>query len=383
MRDSNQFVGTYWPELLNEMHMTWVVMITDGDSCLEQIDVPGWGRTTPVTFLLDHGIVPIIRDGTDLLPYPFSNVDTVCRLVATYDLYGLRPVVLIANEPWDSREWRNGKVPEKTQEGIRYVSNLLADRMMAVYNAGACPGFPDGPSYSYNPWLYLPDSIIEMFQTGRACYAGHHYGKGRPVNYPYDDVTQHGYPITEAEITVMLDDFAGDPQWREETAEQINELRANWADPGKTATEDDVCFLGYERVLHYANQVGIDDLCICLTEGGWVPRDRAGSIEIDYRWPHTTPKMVAKKTLEMFTVDSPFFAICPWLLASEDMGASGWVYDAWHTWAYAELYGRQKPVISALKDPPSPPPAIDIPAARADFRNAWLAAGSMLENLGE
>lgn len=388
MRDSDRYVGTYWTDLLNDMHLTWVVMITDGDSCLEQIIVPGWGETTPVEFLLDHGIVPIVRDGTDLLPYSFSNTETVKELVAVYSLYGLKPIVLVANEPWDSREWKDNEAPKKTPENIQWVSNLLANRMMTVYNEGACPGFPDGPSYSYNPFEYLAPSIIDLFQQGLACYAGHHYGKGRPIDWPYDITTQTGYEkienghyltLTESDITDYLDDFAGDPQWREETAEQINDLRfdPNWLSPGKTAVEDDVCFLGYERVLYYASQVGINDLSICLTEGGWVPRDRAGSIEIDYRWPHTTPKMVAKKTLAMFEVDSPFFAICPWLLATEDMGATGWFYDAWHTWAFEDKYGRCKPVIDALiNNPPSPPQPIDVEAAKGKFYE-------MLRNLGE
>ena len=90
-----------------------------------------------------------------------------------------------------------------------------------------------------------------------------------------------------------------------------------------------------------------------MTEGGWVPRDRPGTgPNTDIRMPHTTPKMVAKKTLQMFDTPSPFFAICPWLLADEDMGGSGWPFDAWHGWAYSEKYGRKKPVITTLQETP-------------------------------
>ncbi len=77
---------------------------------------------------------------------------------------------------------------------------------------------------------------------------------------------------------------------------------------------------------------------MALTEGGWTPRDRAGSGgDIDIRMPHTTPKMVAKKTLQIYDAPSPFFAICPWLLADDAMlpeGYAGWPYDAWVGWAY-------------------------------------------------
>jgi hypothetical protein len=92
---------------------------------------------------------------------------------------------------------------------------------------------------------------------------------------------------------------------------------------------------------------------MALTEGGWVPRDRPGTgLNTDIRTPHTTPRMVAKKTLQMYDAPSPFFSICPWLLACEDMGGSGWPYDAWHGWAYADQYGSKKPVITALESTP-------------------------------
>ena len=51
----------------------------------------------------------------------------------------------------------------------------------------------------------------------------------------------------------------------------------------------------------------------------------------------------------MFEAESPYFALCPWLLADEDMGSTGWPFDAWHGWAYEDKYGRQKPVIQILQ----------------------------------
>ena len=110
-------------------------------------------------------------------------------------------------------------------------------------------------------------------------------------------------------------------------------------------------------MLHWSRETFGFEVQIGMTEGGWVPRDRAGSgSQIDIRWPYTTPNMVAEKTLAMYKDESPLFAICPWLLADEDMGGSGWPFDAWHGWAYSDKYGRWKPVIRMLQDNPPPPP---------------------------
>jgi hypothetical protein len=86
--------------------------------------------------------------------------------------------------------------------------------------------------------------------------------------------------------------------------------------------------------------------------------------------------MVAKRTLQMYDAPSPFFAICPWLLADEDMGGSGWPFDAWHGWAHSEKYGSKKPVITLLEAVPpkeiaprSEPAVIDLNGDSRDW--AW------------
>ena len=111
---------------------------------------------------------------------------------------------------------------------------------------------------------------------------------------------------------------------------------------------------------------------MAMTEGGWVPRDRAGSgPDVDVRWPQTTPRMVAKKTLAMFEAESPFFALCPWLLAGDDMGGHGWPFDVWHGWAYEDKYGRQKPVVRALQGTADVPSAAHkVKAARGKLDEA-------------
>lgn len=333
----------YWTDLLVSMGISWVVIITEGDSVLED-----FGGMTPLSVLLDAGIIPIIRD-KQLLPRTFTNTDTLARTVELYACYGLRPFWQLYNEPFDSREWVNGAVP-----AYEDAWNIIAARWMEsaaiVARAGGLPGFPDGPCYAENPFRRIM-AAKWLWDEGHAWYGGHHYGKGRPVNYPYDAVTRQGEPLTEAGYRAALDDYADDPAWYDLPLEVINARRAELANPNLTALVDDTCWRGWEKIVHWSLTSLGYIVPIAMTEGGWVPRDGAGSgSDIDYRWPYTTPRMVATKTVQMFDTPSPLFAICPWLLADEDMGGGGWPFDAWHGWAYSEMYGRQKPVIQALQD---------------------------------
>jgi hypothetical protein len=63
----------------------------------------------------------------------------------------------------------------------------------------------------------------------------------------------------------------------------------------------------------------------------------------------TTPNKVAENTVMMFEADVPIFALTPWLLASQDMGGSGWPDDCWVGYAFSDKYGREKPVVAALQ----------------------------------
>lgn len=46
------------------------------------------------------------------------------------------------------------------------------------------------------------------------------------------------------------------------------------------------------------------------------------------------------------------FALTPWLLADQDMDASGWPDDCWVGYAFSDRYGREKPVVRALQQTP-------------------------------
>lgn len=335
----------YWLDLMQSMHLSWVVMLTDGDSCLAEFD----GKPV-VGHLLDAGIIPIIRYYAPL-PRPFSGHDVVRRLVDVCKPYGIKPFVQLWNEPGDSREWVKGIVPgDWWQQFVNVWKKGAAD----VLALGALPGFPDGPGYDF--WNQHPFrdtwDVREFWQEG-AWYGVHNYGKGRPLDYPYENVSRFGTQLAEAEYRAALDDYADDPAWRDIPLDVINKARRDQANPYLTALDDDVCWNAWQKVDHYASITLGHSVPMAMTEGGWQPRDRAGSgPDCDLRWPLTTPRKVAEKTVAMFQSDAPLFAQCPWLLACGDMGGSGWEYDSWVTWAYADKYGREKPVVQALQQTP-------------------------------
>jgi hypothetical protein len=371
--------GSYWIDLLKSMGMSWVVLLTESDSVLE--DRQG---TSPLKALLDAGIIPIIRDKQSF-PLRFNNVETVRRTVELYGRYGLRPFWQPYNEPFDQREWVDNKVPPD-DKAWEIIAACWSDAGHKIVGEGAYVGFPDGPCYSANPFERLrPAGGLNLFDAGMAFYAPHNYGKGRPLWYPYDAVSRHAVELTEDAYKRMLDDYQEDRDWFDAPPEILNKQRQEWMDPTRTALQDDVCWRGWERIADWA----IESLGyvppMAMTEGGWTPRDRAGTAPVDARWPHSTPKMVAKKTLHMYDTPSPFFAICPWLLADRDMGgADGWAFDAWHGWAYNEKYGEKKPVITTLQEfPPKEieprprPVVIDVEGDTRDWdwvRDAYKAS---------
>jgi hypothetical protein len=361
----------YWVDLLVDMDMSWVVIITDGDSVRQTYGT----KKSPLEVLLDAGIIPIVREQRPF-PYPFADQDTFLWTVDLYQDYGLRPLWIIRNEPFDIREWVRHKVPANALE---IVMRIWSEAAQFIAGNGGYVGFPDGPAYAFNPF----DKIEEygcrwIFDEAKGFFAGHHYGKNRPRDYPYDAVTTQGTPLSEEAYRRLLDDFARDPRWREEPLDLINQRRVELKAPGLSPVADDTCWRGWEKVVHWSRQSFGYVVPMAMTEGGWVPRDRPGSGPgIDVRMPHTTPKMVAKKTLQIYDTPSPFFAICPWLLADEDMGGTGWPFDAWHGWAYNEKYGVEKPVVAVLKkmrakeiEARSEPLVIDVDGDTRDW--AWV-----------
>jgi len=342
----------YWIDLMKSMHLSW---------CLAKSDSDAFYTSGAAKALLDAGITPIVRFSYTF-PAPFTEMDAVSQLVNLYGQYGKKPIIQFANEPFDDREWKNGEVPPYWE-----AWGIIRDRWLSaqkiITERGGIAGFPDGPTYADNPFLIIGDEDLH-WQEGRSIFITHNYGKGRPVNYPEDDVSWSGTPITYDEYVSELDVYGDDPQWNEGPAvvEMMNEQRAEWANPGLTALDDDTCWHGWQKTLQQSREAFGFEVRIGMGEGGWVPRDRAGSNPIDIRWPYTTPQKVGEKTLAIFQENSPLEFICPWLLANSLMGSSGSEFDAWVTGDYRPEYWLELPVVQMLQE--NPPDATKQAAVR-------------------
>jgi len=357
-------------DLLTSMYLSWVVALTDGDSVLQVYD----GKPV-VEWLLDAGVIPIVRDYA-ILPAPFSNVATVEKLATIYQRYRVPLLFKLWNEPQDDREWRSGTAPDDWWG--KFIDRWNAAAPLVV-NAGGYPGFPDGPGYDFDEAHPFRDTDANLWSDGLAWYGVHPYGKGRPLNYPYDVVSQTGRELTQERKDRALDDYADDPAWTDPPLDEVNAQRAAWAHPGKTILDDDTCWWAFKKVDHYAHETLGHSVPMAVVEGGWCPRDRAGTgPNSDIRWPHTTPRMVARKTLAVFEEGGPLFAICPWLLACDYMGHGGWEFDAWWGWAYRDKYGDEKPVIQMLRDNP---PQAEGATAADKVREARGLLGQAVDSL--
>jgi hypothetical protein len=326
----------YWVGLLQSMRVSWMTLLSDSDAVVAE---------GAAEALLEGGVIPVVRCAYQF-PDEFDEMAAVEKLVAVCARHGAPCVVQFANEPFDSREWRGGRVPPE-DAAWPVIAGRWHQAERVITERGAVAGFPDGPCYSRNPFAEIGDPGGH-FEAGRAVYLGHFYGKGRPVDYPRDAATRLGQPTTLPEWEAALDDYAADPAWDggQAAVDRANAQRAAWADPD---CEDDACWRGWEKVLRWGREALGFDVRVAMTEGGWVPRDRAGSAPADVRWPLTTPKMVAKKTLAMFEAESPLWFQTPWLLACSLMGATGWEFDSWVTGAYRPNYWLELPVVRALQ----------------------------------
>src|SRR4030042_5481428 len=187
--------AAYWTNLLRSMHMSWAIIINTGDSVRQTYT----GDKRPLELLLDAGIIPIIRDSPSI-PHPWTNKETMRWTVELYGRYGLKPFWIIGNEPFDEREidkdWVRKKNPTKEQIWEAFMSNW-ASAAHIITDSGGYVGFPDGPAYDFNPFESIENYRCGwIFREGLGFYAGHFYGKNRPVNYPYDDVPKNGTELT-------------------------------------------------------------------------------------------------------------------------------------------------------------------------------------------
>ena len=153
--------------------------------------------------------------------------DGACALLIASETaagqYGLKPFWIVRNEPFDDREWVNEKIPPN---GWEIVMKTWAQGAQFIADNGGYVGFPDGPCYPLNPFESMKAYGLQwIFDEGKGYYTGHHYGKNRPRDYPYDPVTRYGAQLTEEAYRRLLDDYADDRTWWEEPMDLINQRR--------------------------------------------------------------------------------------------------------------------------------------------------------------
>jgi hypothetical protein len=338
-----------WIERLKRIKATWVVMITSGMSCVEVID-----GDPAVEKLLQEGIVPIIRDDGKI-NREFENMDAVRKTARIYGNYGIKPIWIYRNEPWDDREWRGGIVPPNALEIYTDHFKKFAG---IVLELGGIPAYAD-PLGDWDHIFSLMTDIADLWRDRAICFAGHFYGKARPIDYPEDDVSRLGLQLIDGMLEVLLDDFYDNPDFNDVPLHVINSERLRLADPDKTYLDDATCFGAWRNVRHWAMAHLGCEIAMCMTEGGWVPKDRAGSgPNSDLRFVNTTPKKVATKTLQMFEADDHgMFGVCPWLLSNIHMGGTGgWQDDSWCTgsWISDPGYPFDKTPVMTLLGATSP-----------------------------
>lgn len=330
---------------LKAMGIKWVTLLSEpGEGDLNRIV----GGKEYARWWLDNEIVPIVRvygmwDGG------WGGLDTlVKKMVPVWADYGMKPILIPGNEAGDAREWRNGKTPG---DWLARSTRIWEEQAQVVLTSGGRVLYPDPLGHYAEMWFQLIDRV-DWFLAGLTGFAGHFYGLGRPVNFPYDQ-PEPGEPwrITQAEWESALDDFVNDPTFRDIYPDMINAQRSEWRDSKEVATFTN-CFNVWKAVDQMAWDIlDISSLVVCMTEGGWTPRDNPWQ---DCRYPRTTPKQVAKKTLEVFkATDHGMFAMTPWIWNGEP----GWYTESWFGGAYMDVvdrdtglpYGIEKPVVKALK----------------------------------
>jgi len=193
-----------------------------------------------------------------------------------------------------------------------------------------------------------------------------------------------------AEYEAALDDFFGESEWMDPPLEVLNQERWDKKKPNLTAIQDATCWMGWEQTEFWMMR----DLGFLIphfqSEGGVTPKARAGTGENqELRYVYPTPKDVARKTLDIYRWNSlpdrpahnTLFAICPWILASEHLGCTGWYTDCWLGGAFYDKYGFEKPVYWTLKD--NPPSQCDPAGARDKVSDALASLGGALVDLEE
>ena len=356
----------HWIEQLAAMKIKWVKLIDDG----------GGSGLALSQKLVAAGIMPVVRlYMAQLNPSYLSSreLDTVSRYVDQ----GVR-YFESNNEPDLPAEWQNNAKPDNWLEIV--VDNFIRDAD-GVLNRGGLLALPAmGPGSRDNPIsLVVQKGRRDLFERG--CWVAiHNYTLNHPLDYPYDDVNQHGRPLTQEEfdyyarwqyshltyeqiqaqgIPISADDYGKFNRWAWDgrNMEMVNQVRASNKNPGQTIYDDPNCFKGYLA----AGKMMVDALGfhvpVISTEGGpvvgWGDDNRYAKMN------PTTQMEFQLGIVRYMQSEAPpwYFAMCTWLLASRPLGDFNptWEQMSWYTSAWDVQFGLQGklPIVQALIDEPS------------------------------
>lgn len=351
------------------MRVSNMTIRSSSDSILEV----HWGMST-LEWLLAWQILTIIRFSGRVDRKMGGFLETVVPAIAKIGRrFGLKRIPMIPfNEPNDDREYAG----EPGDDWKEVVYPNIMDAMWRIWNLGGSPGFPD-PLGEWS-WFFekmRADGSWKMFRDGHWWFAGHFYCKNRPLDYPMDQVSRYGTPLTEDEHRAALGDFY--ELWKyDPPLDLINEQRQLWANPETDWRDDATCHGGWRNVRDAAWRLWGCNISVANTEGGPTPKSPAGDgliHPIDNRFPHHTPDMVAKLVIdiERHQAEHGLWANCNWLYQSDE-----WGYDSWVTGAYRgvdmQKYWLEMPAVYAYRNnafagpppPPYPPAEPPVPPAQ-------------------
>ena len=327
---------SYWKDHIVDMGIQWAKLMDAGDGSMFEM----------ASKLYEIGIHCVIRFYREKpnpgMIYADREVLTAKRYVEDLGCVWFET----NNEPDLDLEWKDGKRPPNWLDIV--VDNFIAEADM-IRNVGGYLLFPAfGVGKRANPFQMIVDRGRRDLLNGNMALAIHNYCLARPLDYPEDEVTRFGKPITEKEWKAEASDkkiIQGKPDgptWAWEMSwETVNEHRKRLANPEANIMEDSTCFRAFEYFNALVNEACGHSIPIFTTEGGYNVGQRAGDTGgDDPRWPKPSPQKTAQLLLDMYRAveEAPdyYFACMPWLLSNNWSGHGGnWEHQGpWFTGAY-------------------------------------------------
>jgi len=338
----------WWLKELLAMNVKWVKVLDNGGGSSKHV----------CQKFLEHEIIPIVRLYR-ARPNPGHLNEENLQTVATLVQMGVK-YFECNNEPnlpleWQDGQWQNGGRPELVMQ------DWLQDAK-AIIARGGYPALPALAQCGHQnetgsiPWYVKAFQWLDEHAHGDAAYV---FGNGAWIAV-HNAVLNHCYKDDQG---AWHFEYPLDPICQ---ADQ----------PGKTVMDDDNSLIGHRvPVKLLQDRFGLK-VPVISTEGG-LPVPRGGWQVWDQRYPGYNYEGHAERTMAMFewlrsNGEDYFFAMCPWIIASERMGHidPAWTEDSWYR------MDRDLPVVAAVKGmgaealPPPPLPLDD------SLRNAaWNRRG--------